>query len=305
MTAGRREGPGGRVLAGSGREGALGRLVAAIDMTPLGRRVAERCRLLAESGGGPLLLLHVVEPLAEWFIPDGVARLLHRHRHDETLALREWCAERSAVTVQARIVKGSPPWEIVRESRGAELVAVGPSTAGLGMGPVARRVVEMAWSDVLVVKRQPRVPYRRVVVAVDFSSHSVAALERAFEVAGEGDVTVVYALPSRLESMLEAAGLFPEEVDSSRSSRLRGAEEAMAKLTARWEGKVRSVVVDGSPVEAVEELVRRRSADLAVVGARGAGATRMTLLGSVAEGLAAAVPCDVLVTRSGSSFRRP
>jgi nucleotide-binding universal stress UspA family protein len=51
--------------------------------------------------------------------------------------------------------------------------------------------------------------------------------------------------------------------------------------------------------------VRRRGADLVVVGSRGATATRMVLLGTVAEGLVSRAPCDVLVARSKAPFRRP
>jgi len=42
-----------------------------------------------------------------------------------------------------------------------------------------------------------------------------------------------------------------------------------------------------------------------VVASRGAGATRMVLLGSVASALLDAVPCDVAIARVAGDFRRP
>jgi len=42
-----------------------------------------------------------------------------------------------------------------------------------------------------------------------------------------------------------------------------------------------------------------------IVASRGASATRMVLLGTVAEGLVTEAPCDVLVARSKAPFRRP
>jgi nucleotide-binding universal stress UspA family protein len=65
------------------------------------------------------------------------------------------------------------------------------------------------------------------------------------------------------------------------------------------------MVVDGPPAETIEEVVRRRGADLVIVASRGASSTRMVLLGTVAEGLVAQAPCDVMVARSKSQFRRP
>jgi nucleotide-binding universal stress UspA family protein len=44
---------------------------------------------------------------------------------------------------------------------------------------------------------------------------------------------------------------------------------------------------------------------LVVVANRGASATRMVLLGTVAEGLVGHAPCDVLVARCPALFRRP
>jgi nucleotide-binding universal stress UspA family protein len=105
--------------------------------------------------------------------------------------------------------------------------------------------------------------------------------------------------------MLARAGLFNEELEASRGSRLRMAEERMKEFSAAWDGNIRTLVVDGPPTETIEEVVRRRGADLVIVASRGATATRMVLLGTVAEGLVAEAPCDVMVARAKAPFRRP
>ena len=79
----------------------------------------------------------------------------------------------------------------------------------------------------------------------------------------------------------------------------------MEDFTAQWDGDIRTLVVDGPPTETIEEVVRRRGADLVIVASRGASATRMVLLGTVAEGLVTEAPCDVLVARAKAPFRRP
>lgn len=287
-------------------KGTLGSVVAGVDLTAMGRRVADRARLVAESTGSDLLLVHALEPVGEAMIEPGLARVMRDHQYEQAEKLAAWCRERSAVEVNLEVVKGSPSWELAARAKSAKLVVLGSSTIdAFTAGPVARRVARMAVSDTLVVRRQPRVPYRRVIAAVDFSEASRVAVERSLDLFPEAEVTALYSLPSRFDVVLSEAGLFREEVDASRGARLRAAEEKMADFSDRWGSRVRTLIADGPPTETVDEVVRRRSADLVVVGNRGATATRMVLLGTVAEGLVAQAPCDVYVARSPAQFRRP
>lgn len=289
------------------REGRpLAQVLAAIDLTQLGRRVADRGRLLAEELDDDLTLFHVVEPVAEAFIPDPVARLVRETRERAAEQVGEWCRGRTDRPVKVETVKGSPAWEIVRAGKHARVVMVGASAVDLArVGPVARQVAESSWTPVLVVRRQPRVPYRRVVVAVDLSETSAAGVDLALELAPGAEVAAFFALPVRFDTLLAQAGMFPEEIDASRAGRMAAARRAMGEFVARWKGRVSGTVVDGPPIEAVQEVARRRGADLVATASRGAGATRMTLLGTVACGLLDRVPCDVAIARVPGEFRRP
>lgn len=280
--------------------------VAGIDLTAMGRRVADRARLMAETSGGTVHLLHVLEPVAEAMIEPGLARILREHQRAEAATVAEWLRDRSQVDVALEVVKGSPAWEISSRAKKAEMVILGSSSVdAFTAGPVTHRVARMATSDILVVRRQPRVPYRRVITAVDFSEASRRAVERSLELFPDSEITVLYSLPTQFDSLLSDAGLFREEMDASRSERMESARDRMLEFAHPWEGRVRTQVVDGPPAETIDETVRRRGADLVVVSSRGATATRMVLLGTVAEGLLGRAPCDVLIVRSASSFRRP
>jgi nucleotide-binding universal stress UspA family protein len=281
-------------------------LVAGIDLTAMGRRVADRARIVAEEASKPLELVHVLEPVAEAMIDPGLARLMREHQKREAAELRDWVGERASIDVQLTVVKGAPAWELASRAKKAEMVVLGSSTVdAFAAGPVTLRVARMAVSDVLVVRRQPRVPYRRLIVAVDFSEASRMAVERALAIFPDADITVLYSLPSRFDPLLARAGLFEEEVDASRGARLEAAKDRMLEFAQDWNSDVRTMVTDGPPTETIDEAVRRRNADLVVVGSRGATATRMVLLGTVAEGLVGHAPCDVLIARSPASFRRP
>jgi nucleotide-binding universal stress UspA family protein len=272
----------------------------------MGRRVAERAGMMAESSDVPLLLLHVLEPVAEAMIDPSLARLMREHQRSEAERLAQWAREKTKAAVDLEVVKGSPSWELTARAKTASMVVVGSSSIdAFSVGPVAKRVARKATADTLVVRRQPRVPYRKVIAAVDFSEHSRAAMDRALSLFPAADITALYSLPSRFDSMLAGAGLFTEELEASRGARLGMAEERMAEFTAAWDGEIRALVVDGPPSETIEEVVRRRGADLVIVASRGASATRMVLLGTVAEGLVNQAPCDVLIARSRAPFRRP
>jgi nucleotide-binding universal stress UspA family protein len=281
-------------------------LVAGIDLTAMGRRVADRARILAEEGDSTINLVHVLEPVGEAMIDPGLARLMREHQISEAREIADWLSRRTDVEVTLDVVKGSPAWELASRAKKADLILLGSSTVdAFAAGPITRRVAHMALSDVLVVRRQPRVPYRRIIAAVDFSEASRAAVERALRMSSEAEVTVLYSLPSRFDSMLAEAGLFREEMDASRRERMEAARDRMLEFTQQWNGEVRTMVTDGPPAETIDESVRRRNADLVVVGSRGASATRMVLLGNVAEGLVGHAPCDVLIARSPANFRRP
>lgn len=281
-------------------------VVAGVDLTAMGRRVADRSRIIAESAGVDLILVHVIEPVGEAMIDPGLAKLMREHQEAQAEKLVAWCSERSSVDVSLVVSKGSPSWELASRAKKADLLVVGSSTIdAFTAGPVARRVARKATSDTLIVRRQPRVPYRRIIAGVDFSEASRAAVERSLTLFPDSDITVLYSLPSRFDLVLSDAGMFSEELEASREYRLEVASDRMAEFVQSWNGKVRTLIADGPPTETIDEVVRRRNADLIVVANRGASATRMVLLGTVAEGLVGHSACDVLIARSPSSFRRP
>jgi nucleotide-binding universal stress UspA family protein len=280
-------------------------VLAAADLTPLGRRVADRARLVAEQFGLDIRLIHAIEPMAEAFITDELAKLVGAHEKEAAERLAEWLRGRTELDVSVTTVKGSAAWEISRLSKEAALTLIGSSAVDYGrVGPVARLVTEASRGDVVVVRRQPRNPYRRVLVPVDLSEASVRGVELARRLAPEATLSRLYALPTRFDSLMAEAGMFPEEIDLNRKGRLSQARQALDDFASRFEN-VSTTVVDGPPLEVIEETARRRSADLTVVASRGAGATRMVLLGTVASGVLDTLPCDVAIARVPGDFRRP
>jgi len=85
--------------------------------------------------------------------------------------------------------------------------------------------------------------------------------------------------------------------DGSESS-LRAVARAGALAGGCGATDVRTVALQGSPVEALLDVVRRESADLLVVGNRGLAGIKGRLLGSVPADATRRSACDVLVVHT-------
>jgi nucleotide-binding universal stress UspA family protein len=147
--------------------------------------------------------------------------------------------------------------------------------------------------------------YRTVVVGTDGSESSLRAVARAGALAGACGATLVIAcayLPTegddretaRAQDVLrdeayQIVGSHPAE------DTVRTASERASSAGAK---DVRTVAVQGSPVEALLDVVRKEDADLLVVGNRGLAGIKGRLLGSVPADATRRSTCDVLVVHT-------
>jgi nucleotide-binding universal stress UspA family protein len=138
-------------------------------------------------------------------------------------------------------------------------------------------------------------PKDKVIVPVDFSADSLAAVDTALTlVARPEGLTVVHVLPDL--SVAEPAELW-EAVDYG-VMRDR-AEQALRQRLAddRFRG-VQSAVLFGDAGQAIVDFAREQSADLIVLPSHGRSGWRRLLLGSVAERVVRLAECPVLVLRT-------
>ena len=147
--------------------------------------------------------------------------------------------------------------------------------------------------------------YRTVVVGTDGSESSLRAVARAGSLAGACGATLVIAcayLPTEADEreVARAQDVLGDEAYQVVGSHpaedtVRTAAERAASAGAR---EVRTVAVQGSPVETLLDVVRRENADLLVVGNRGLNGIKGRLLGSVPADATRRSQCDVLVVHT-------
>jgi nucleotide-binding universal stress UspA family protein len=211
---------------------------------------------------------------------------------------------------EARVVDGDPRILITQhaEEWHADLIVVGArglgAVSGFLLGSVSSAVVHHAHCPVLVVKDEPR-SLLEVVMAVDGSEDALAAA-RFFAALPLDPATTVrligvverprypYASPEVITPTLDAA---VEELVADRRAAI---EDALGRVEAELRDKVveieRSTPV-GLPADEIVAAARDAKADLVVIGARGLGAIKRLLLGSVSERVLHRVDCPVLIVK--------
>lgn len=137
-------------------------------------------------------------------------------------------------------------------------------------------------------------PKQRVVVPVDFSDESFAAIDTALElVADASQVSLIYVLP-----VIDPAepGVIWTTVDDE--SRRHHADLALSeRLTDSRYASIRREIAFGDPGHEIAAFAQRQHADLIVLPSHGrTGLTRL-LIGSVAEKTVRLAHCPVLVLK--------
>jgi len=134
-----------------------------------------------------------------------------------------------------------------------------------------------------------------ILVPVDGSPPSLAALEHATALAEEGTarVDVLHIVTNEEFSVGSTSPLSPDarhEIDLA----LRAAVE---RAKARLGGRVSRRNVAGDPLRTIVETAREGQYDLIVLGTHGRIGRLHEMLGSVAEGVVRNAPCPVLTVR--------
>jgi universal stress protein A len=147
---------------------------------------------------------------------------------------------------------------------------------------------------------EPKMKIEKILVPVDFSKHSEAAMELARGLAQNFHAEICllhvysdaitwsppYGPPMPVDHGLRIERAALEQFDEWRE------KTCPADLT------VTSFIRRGDPSTEIVELARESQADLIVMGTRGATGLRRVLMGSVAERTVRCAPCPVITTKS-------
>jgi len=139
--------------------------------------------------------------------------------------------------------------------------------------------------------------YRNILLAVDFSRDSESVGQRAAALARESAaaLTLIHVVaPVYQEPLYDGVLTLPLDLEAQL---VEAADRSLRDLSQRIGAPEAERVVEvGTAKSVIVEAARDRGADLVVVGSHGAHGLGL-LLGSTANAILHAAPCDVLAVR--------
>ncbi|MCP2250431.1 Nucleotide-binding universal stress protein, UspA family [Lentzea aerocolonigenes] len=230
-------------------------------------------------------------------------------RHAIEQQVRDWLTEATAaaratapdVEVTTEILCCGAAGLLIEESRKARLVVAGSrglgTVTGLLVGSTAVALAAHAHSPVVVV-RGTETPHGPVVVGVDGSPTSEAALAFAFDEASVRGAVLVAVMTSQDFTVDSAYNVSRMAVDWAQVE--EDERRLLAQRLAGWQEKypdvdVQRVVLRDRPARAL--LRYAAQAQLLVVGSRGHGGFTGMLIGSTSQALVHHAPCPLAIVR--------
>jgi nucleotide-binding universal stress UspA family protein len=278
------------------------RIVVGVDGSATSQEALRWAMCLGDVLGGEVVAIHAVGLLEAVHDADVSAETWRAGLRD--LVERTWCAPllRSPSAHRVEVRDGHPVDVLLAaaDREHAVLLVVGSRGVGanpaLALGSTSLRVLQEARVPVLVVPDRPggrapadgRVHLRHILVGVDRSDPSLAALELAADLAAMlgGSLSVL--------EVFEYVPPFPLGPAATVTS--EGEEHALERTAAILESEVRGIrargigvqviVRSGDPAPTLLEVADTVDADLVAVGTRGRGSPAEPLLGSVARTVA-------------------
>lgn len=261
-------------------------ILCAVDDSEAAGRVLATAQALAGALGADLVAVHVV-PGADGNTDEAVS------------AVRARLSEAGRAP-DLRVLEGAPAQAIMEtaDREGAELLVVGARGRGplssAVLGSVSRELASRARCPVVIVppgmQSAETAPDTdaSVVCGVDGSDQALAAAALAGRLASRLGcrLVVVHALQNlKALAAYPGASMATPPVTGQADSVQRAAADAVKDGEEAAGVSAVGVVESGPPTEVLQSIAEREAARLIVIAARGVGALRAALLGSVAAEL--------------------
>jgi len=282
-------------------------ILVATDFSIDGNNAVRRAALLAHAHGARLKLVHVLDPagckpLRDWFSPSIDIELKGVQARESLRRFAVEIAGRYDVSASLEVMVGEPLETLLRASERAELLVLGrrghSRFKALLVGGTVDRLLRTCRRPVLVVKTPVERAYRRVLVPIDFTAPSEAAVQLAARVARDGGLHVFHAINSHREAVLRDTDVPEHLIRESRLRQEAGTLARMRRKAARVgldSTRMSFAVAHGHPVWSILGHAHKLGADLIVAGKQGRSTLGEFLLGSVSRRVLAESTCDVLI----------
>ena len=289
----------------------LASIVAATDLSAGARHALDRAARIAHDHGAALTLVHVlaggaIDALRRWVVDGAAAQAVQDDARERLDLLADELHQRHALQVDARLLLGHvvPHVSQLAESLGADLIVTGARGSGFvraGMiGSTAERIARRSPQPVLMVRQMVHEPYRRVLVPVDFSPWSLAALRLADRIAPQATLVLMHAVSVPFLGRMQLAGVSDAVIAHYRAAahaEARHQLHALAERSGLPPQRLQVATTHGAdPWMSIVEEEQSRDCDLVVIGRQGRHALDELMFGSTTRTVLAECSADVLVS---------
>lgn len=288
--------------------GAPRRILLATDLSCRCDRALDRAVELARGWRTELVVVHALQPRIA-LESDAYADLPSwRRPPDREKLIRDQIARdvgANDVTVSVVCERGEPAEiiERVAQERGCGLIVTGiarDETLGRHLlGSTVERLVRRSPVPVLVVKNRVHGEYRKLVVATDFSESALHALNAAYALFPQREITLFHAYEVPFAGLLDKSDLN----DRFHAAERETIDDFIARADTQGDqaARTQALVERGAPDHLLRSLAEAGRVDLVVLGTHGRSAVFEVLIGGTARRILQSVPADILIVREPRS----
>jgi nucleotide-binding universal stress UspA family protein len=282
-------------------------ILCATDISRRAERAIDRAAALARQFGASLRLLHVVDEDQPRATTD-MERLRARDALEaQVQALNDAGLPSIEIAVEAGVVFQT----IVTAAQdySADVIVMGAHRKrvlkDIVIGTTIERVMRTGLHPVLMVNADANARYESVLLALDGSKASEAALTaaKALRLLDDTRLSVIRAFEPASKGMVLSVSVAENPATDYSEAWEREARKEITNLIRQAElpdVSMQILTEEGPPFLVIRRAIEHLGADLLVVGTHGRTGVSRVLLGSVAERvISSEVECDVLVVPAG------
>lgn len=282
------------------------KILIASDLSARSDRAIARGFALAKALKGQLRILHIVDQdLPEEFKAHSIEWAKGALKRET-----ERLSADTGVNADFEVYAGHPKTEILRQADPSrtELILLGihdrlKRGSHSFANTTAGQILKFSLPAVLLVRDDVSEPYRQVVVGVDFSIFTRAAIQQASHIAPAASFNLVHAYHVPFKGFISSEGFANEiayeerlKIDSFLNEEMQSLDKRVRAM-GLFPGGLNTVLKEGAPSEVLRRECAGLGADLLIIAAHGRPGASRAIWGSVAVDFLDNPPCDVLVIR--------
>ena len=265
----------------------IDRLLLATDSSEYSGGAVREAINLAKACGSKLYAISIIEVNPEFeVLAPGLVEKEEKERLKHLKAVKSKASD-EGIDCEIIVYRGGEPYESIvdeaAENKVGMIIMGRYGRTGLGrvmMGSVTAKVIGYTLCRVLVIPKDAKLTFEKILIATDGSMHSEFASHEAIDIAKRsGSTLIVLSVAKKDENLLAAK----ECVD-------------MVKRVAEKEGiAVETLIRKGVPHEVIVNTASHEDVGLIVIGSHGRTGITKLLMGSVTERVIGNAKCAVLV----------